>query len=88
MKAQVSKMINLLPKVYRKCVLVIQQMIACKLNNLTQTKKTARNRDSTLDKRQELEETEIMHAVKEANLRLKATEILLKMQKKESDRNK
>ena len=48
-------------------MLVIQQMIAYMLNYSTQTKKKATNRDSTLNKRQELEETEIMHAVEEAN---------------------
>ena len=55
---------------------------------VSQTETKARREIAFSRKRQELEETEIMYAVEEANEKLKLTEILEELRNKGSDRNK
>ena len=55
---------------------------------VTQTEAKERREIALSRKRQELEETEIMYAVEEANEKPKLTEILEELQNKGSDRNK
>lgn len=52
---------------------------------VTQTEVKARSEIALPRKQQELQETKIMHAVEEANEKLKLTLILEKLQNKESD---
>ena len=55
---------------------------------VTQTEANARREIALSSKRQELEETKIMHSVEEANEKLTLTEILDELQNKGSERSK